>query len=72
MKSPLHYPIESKGFVGAILYRLHEYFLIDLDISLMAEVRTKPKRLFENHLFYPISVLSEEFNPQNTRCIPLG
>jgi hypothetical protein len=29
-----------------------------------------PKRLFENYLFYPISVLSEEFNPQNTRCIP--
>jgi hypothetical protein len=28
------------------------------------------KRLFENYLFYPISVLSEEFNPQNTRCIP--
>jgi hypothetical protein len=27
-------------------------------------------RLFENYLFYPISVLSEEFNPQNTRCIP--
>jgi hypothetical protein len=24
------------------------------------------KRLFENYLFYPISVLSEEFNPQNT------
>jgi hypothetical protein len=31
---------------------------------------TKPKRLFENCLFYPISALSEEFNPQNTRCIP--
>jgi hypothetical protein len=24
------------------------------------------KRLFENYLFYPISVLLEEFNPQNT------
>jgi hypothetical protein len=29
------------------------------------------KRLFENYLFHLISVLSEEFNPQNTKCIPL-
>jgi hypothetical protein len=28
------------------------------------------RRLFENYLFYPISVLSEEFNPQNSRSIP--
>jgi hypothetical protein len=28
------------------------------------------KRLFGICLFCPISVLSEEFNPQNTRCIP--
>jgi hypothetical protein len=26
--------------------------------------------LFEDYLFCPISVLSEEFNPQNTMCIP--
>jgi RNA polymerase sigma factor (sigma-70 family) len=31
---------------------------------------TNIKRLFENCLFYPISVLSEEFNPQNIRYIP--
>jgi hypothetical protein len=33
-------------------------------------LKTPSKRLFENYLFYPISVLSEEFNPQNTMCIP--
>jgi hypothetical protein len=27
------------------------------------------KRLFENYLFYPISALSEEFNPQNSMRI---
>jgi hypothetical protein len=27
---------------------------------------TVSKRLFENYLFHPISVLLEEFNPQNT------
>jgi hypothetical protein len=43
---------------------------MDLGNSSMTEVRIKPKRLFENGLFYPISALSEEFNPQNTTCIP--
>jgi hypothetical protein len=37
--------------------------------AVAAKPATFLKRLVENYLFHPISVLSEEFNPQNTTCI---